>query len=223
MLDESGNFIGFDIVIGNPPYFSISKLDNNQLQYFSNSNYQTFIKSTDIYCLFLELAKKIGNKFGINNFIVSNKWLTASYGQKMRTFLAEHTSNIFIIDFNKFQIFDEAAVDACLLSFSNKNGKRADYLEYDIKQKTESVIEFLHNISSSTKVINLFDVWNLGGFEYQSIKDKMEMKGKSLNTWNLKLYRGITTGFNDAFVIDKNTKDKLIKEDKKMLLSSNPY
>ncbi len=215
VLNDSGDFVGFDLVIGNPPYFSISKLDTNQLDYFSNSNYKTFIKSTDIYCLFIELSQKIGSDLGINHFIVSNKWLTANYGQKTRTFLAEHTSNIFIIDFNKFQIFDEAIVDACLLSFSNKNGKRADYLEYDIKEKTESVTEFLTTISSSTKVINLLDTWNLGGFEYQTIKEKMEMKGKSLDTWNINFYRGITTGFNEAFVIDENTKNKLVKEDKK--------
>lgn len=215
VLNDNGDFVGFDVLIGNPPYFTISTLEKSFLNHFEASNFNTFIKSTDIYCLFLELAKKVGNKFGVNHFVVSNKWLTASYGEKTRTFLSEHTSNIFVIDFNKHQIFEEAAVDACLLSFSNQNGKRTDYLKFDIKEKSENVSDFLNNIQSFTKIINLIDTWNLGGFQHNSIREKIEKNGKILNTWDAKFYRGITTGFNDAFVIDLETKNKLIKEDKK--------
>ncbi len=215
VLNDNGDFVGFDVVIGNPPYFSISNIEKSYLSYFEATNHKTFIKSTDIYCLFIELCKNIGNKLGFNHFIVSNKWLTASYGEKTRTFLSEHTSDIFIVDFNKFQVFDEAAVDACLLSFSNKNGKRTDYLEFDVKEKSETVIDFLNNIKSSTKIINLNENWNLGGFKHQSIREKIEKKGKILQTWDVRFYRGITTGFNDAFVVEKEIKDKLINENKK--------
>ncbi|TAF44669.1 MAG: class I SAM-dependent DNA methyltransferase [Sphingobacteriales bacterium] len=215
VLNDDGDFVGFDVVIGNPPYFTISNLEKQFLNYFESINLKTFIKSTDIYCVFIELAKKIGSKLGRNHFIVSNKWLTANYGEKTRTFLSEHTSNIFIIDFNKHQIFEEALVDACLLSFSNQNGKRTDYLEFDVKEKSENITDFLNEIQSSTKIINLNDTWNLGGFQYESIREKIEKNGRVLNTWDVKFYRGITTGFNDAFVIDLETKNRLINENKK--------
>ncbi len=215
VLNNNGDFIGFDVVIANPPYISISRLKSNIQNYFSEKNYQTFTKNADLYCLFIELAKKVGNKNGLNHFVVSNKWLTASYGLKTRTFLSENTSNIFIIDFNKFQVFNEASVDTCLISFSNKNGKTTDYVSFDIKDKSEKVNDFLKNISLSTKKINLTDNWNLGGFGHTSIKDKISLHGKILSLWNIKFYRGITTGFNEAFVIDKVIKDKLIDLDKK--------
>ncbi|TAF75596.1 MAG: class I SAM-dependent DNA methyltransferase [Bacteroidetes bacterium] len=215
VLNDDGDFVGFDVVIGNPPYFSVSNLEKSFLNHFEVSNYKTFIKSTDIYCLFLELAKKIGSKYGLNHFIISNKWLTASYGEKTRTFLSEHTSKIFVIDFNKYQIFEEATVDACLLSFSNQNGKRTDYIEYDIKENIEKVEQFLSNITSSTKIISLNETWNLSGFGFQNIKQKIESKGKILIKWDVNFYRGITTGFNEAFVIDGATKNKLLAEDKK--------
>ncbi len=214
VLNDDGDFVGFDVVIGNPPYISITTIDNQIQNYFSASSFSTYAKNADIYCLFIELAKKIGSAFGQNHFIVSNKWLTANYGLKARIFLSENTSTIFIIDFNKYQVFDEAAVDSCLLSFSNKNGKRTDYLEFDIKEKSETVTDFLKNINSSTKTISLTETWNIGGFEHINIKNKIELKGKRLLNWNVKFYRGITTGFNEAFIIDESTKNRLIKEDK---------
>ncbi len=215
VLNHDGDFVGFDVIIGNPPYFSNSTMESNTQQYFTAAGYKTFTKNADIYCLFIELAKKIGNNYGINHLIVSNKWLTANYGLKTRTFLTEHTSTIFIIDFNKFQVFDEASVDSCLLSFSNKNGKTTDYLEFDIKDKSETVVDFLNNITSATKTISLNDNWNIGGFEYQTIKEKIALNGKQLINWDVKFYRGITTGFNEAFVIDEATKNKLLAADKK--------
>ncbi len=215
VLNDNGDFAGFDVVIGNPPYFSISTMESDIQNYFSLSGFETFTKNADIYCLFLELAKKIGNEYAFNHFIISNKWLTANYGFKTRTFLSENISNIFIVDFNKYQVFDEATVDSCLLSFSNKNGKTTDYLEFDLKDKFESIEGFLNNINSTTKTINLKDTWNIGGFEFDEIRKKIEANGKLLVNWDVNFYRGITTGYNEAFVIDTLTKDKLIAEDKK--------
>jgi len=215
VLNDDASFIGFDVVVGNPPYISLSTMGKNSQNYFENSNYKTFVKTTDIYCLFIELAKNIGSNKAQNHFITSNKWLTANYGLNTRTFLSKNTSNINLIDFNNYQVFDEATVDTCLLSFSNKNGTITDYIEFDIKEKEEKIEVFLKNITKSIKAITLKDNWNMSGFEHSNIKEKVEKKGTKLINWEVKFYRGITTGYNEAFIIDTETKNRLIKEDNK--------
>jgi tRNA1(Val) A37 N6-methylase TrmN6 len=58
VLNDDGDFVGFDVVIGNPPYFSMSKL-KGQADYFSRAGYETYSKGADIYCLFYELGGRI--------------------------------------------------------------------------------------------------------------------------------------------------------------------
>ena len=217
VLGNDGQFIGFDIVIGNPPYFSLNSVDKVLQTHLATANFKTFAKGADIYCLFIELAKSIGSEYATNNFIVSNKWLTAAYGQGTRNFLSEKTSNIFIIDFEKYQIFDEAAVDTCLISYANKNGKRTDFIQYDFKEKLVPIKDFLNNIHANIKIktIDLESTWKLSGFAHIAIKNKLESIGTLLKNWDVHFYRGITTGYNEAFIIDTKQKNDLIKLDKK--------
>src|SRR5690554_2206098 len=81
VLDDEGNFVGFDVVIGNPPYFSISNEPN---LLFVQDKYKTFSTTGDIYSLFIELSQNILKKAGYSTLIISNKWLRANYGKSLR-------------------------------------------------------------------------------------------------------------------------------------------
>ena len=48
-----------------------------------------------------------------------------------------------------------------------------------------------------------------------SLKEKIEKKGMPLKDWDAKIYRGVITGFNEAFIVDTETKERLCKEDSK--------
>ncbi|GAB1452351.1 Eco57I restriction-modification methylase domain-containing protein [Draconibacterium sp.] len=85
VLDENGDFIGFDVVIGNPPYFSLSKI-KEQSMYFEKAGYQTYSKGADIYCLFYELGNKLLKKHGHLTFITSNSWLRSIYGDLLKEY-----------------------------------------------------------------------------------------------------------------------------------------
>jgi len=89
ILSDKGEFVGFDLVIGNPPYFSISK---DQHLKEVNENYKTFKSSGDIYMLFIERATQILKKGGMLSYITSNKWMRAAYGENLRKFLLENTT-----------------------------------------------------------------------------------------------------------------------------------
>jgi adenine-specific DNA-methyltransferase len=215
VLNNEGDFVGFDVVIGNPPYFSLGILENNILNYFESSSYQTFSRTSDIYCMFFELSHKIGGKMANNHFIISNKWLSSSYGLKTRNYLLENCCKIDLIDFNNFQIFEDASVDTCLLTFNNQKLELNTKISFDVKDKEMTIEDFLVSINKKEKEFQLNDLWKLTGFNFENIKHKLEIKGVPIEKLDLKINRGITTGFNDAFVINTELKNKLISKDSK--------
>ncbi|MDR1983632.1 MAG: Eco57I restriction-modification methylase domain-containing protein, partial [Prevotellaceae bacterium] len=121
VLDENGNFMGFDAIIGNPPYIQLQSMGSTTDAY-KNMNYQVFERMGDIYCLFYELGYKLLKQKGYLSFITSNKWMRAGYGEKTRKFFVENTNPEQLIDFAGVKIFESATVDVNILMFSkNKN------------------------------------------------------------------------------------------------------
>ena len=88
VLDEEGNFQGFDCIIGNPPYIQLQKMgtDADALQ---KMNYDTYERTGDIYCLFYEMGMKLLKKGALLSFITSNGWMKSAYGQSLRSLFAE--------------------------------------------------------------------------------------------------------------------------------------
>ena len=122
VLNNEGDFVGFDCVIGNPPYIQLQSM-GNVTDAYNRMDYQVFERTGDIYCLFYELGHKLLKQSGFLSFITSNKWMRAGYGEKTRRFLVENTNPMQLIDFAGIKIFDEATVDVNILMF-NKDKNR---------------------------------------------------------------------------------------------------
>ena len=122
VLDDEGNFIGFDVIIGNPPYIQLQKMGalSDSLQKVS---YETFARTGDIYSLFYELGANILKQKGLLTYITSNKWMRAAYGESLRKFFAEKTNPLILIDFGGTQIFDTATVDTNILMLSKESNQ----------------------------------------------------------------------------------------------------
>jgi hypothetical protein len=214
VLNEDGDFVGFDVVIGNPPYYSIST--DGTLSQISNI-YKTFSPTGDIYSLFIELSQNIISNNSICTLIISNKWMRANYGQILREFIVNNTNPIDIIDFGQNLIFDSAIVHTNIISLQkseNKNqlkGVRFPDNYFNITNQN-----FRQFIEQNT-VLNLpvnDDIWNVIPNSLNTIKLKAESIGKLLKNWDIKINFGIKTGLNEAFIIDNKTKDRIIAEDK---------
>ena len=115
VLDEDGRFIGFDCVIGNPPYIQLQKMgaDADSLQ---KMNYETYERTGDIYCLFYEMGMKLLKPGALLSFITSNKWMRAGYGEPLRKHLSSKYNPTLLIDFANNKIFDSATVLVNILS-----------------------------------------------------------------------------------------------------------
>ncbi|MCM1330814.1 MAG: Eco57I restriction-modification methylase domain-containing protein, partial [Ruminococcus sp.] len=116
ILDENGKFIGFDAVIGNPPYIQLQTM-HEEADKLQKMSYQTYARTGDIYCLFYELAYRLLKTDGILAFVTSNKWMRAGYGEALRKFLCEKTNPTHLIDFAGQKVFDSATVDVNILIY----------------------------------------------------------------------------------------------------------
>ncbi len=214
VLNNNGEFEGFDIVIGNPPYIQLQSMGKDATA-LENANYKTFARTGDIYSLFYEKGNDILKEKGTLAFITSNKWMRTDYGLNTRKYIAEKTNPLLLIDFGMVLVFDNATVLSNILLFQkSQNTHRLKALrtpnDYDIKTDLHRLFE--NNFSYAEVNEN---AWVIQTKEVQKIKTKVEIQGIALKDWNIKINRGILTGYNEAFIIDGKIKDKLISEDKK--------
>lgn len=202
---------GFDVVIGNPPYVQIQSMGSIS-NILEKQNFQSFEKTGDLYCLFYELGNVILKQNGLLGFITSNKWLRANYGKSLRNYLIEKTQPIELLDLGS-GIFESATVDSNILIFEKLLQNNKPFIGLDIS-KEKSFVDF--SSYESKKVFlkfNTDDIWTISNPIESQIKQKIEKAGTYLKDWDIKINRGILTGLNEAFIIDEETKNKLIQKD----------
>lgn len=212
VLNDEGDFIGFDAIIGNPPYIQLQSMKDISEQY-KRFGYLTYEKTGDIYSLFYEKGNQILKNNGYLAYITSNKWLRAGYGKTTRNYFLQHTQPHLLIDLGS-GIFEEATVDSNILLFSKCTYTRA-FAALDVSK--EKKLQNLSACQNEFLTINpiIDENWTIASDIEQGIKNKIEANGIPLKNWDIHIYRGILTGFNDAFIIDTNKKDELIKQDPK--------
>ena len=124
LLDNEGRFVGFDCIVGNPPYIRLQDLKNpDDKEAYSDSNYITHDSEGDIYCLFYELGYQLLRDCGLLGYITSNKWMRADYGQKLRGFFVNWVNPILLVDFGTQPVFNGKKVDANIMIFEKTSNK----------------------------------------------------------------------------------------------------
>ncbi|MRN15860.1 type II restriction endonuclease [Riemerella anatipestifer] len=205
---------GFDIVIGNPPYVQLQKESGRLAKMYQNCEYKTFAKTGDIYSLFYERGWQLLKNRGFLCYITSNKWMRAGYGENTRKFFTDNTNPILLIDFAGQKIFESATVDTNILLFS-KDKNRQETKAYVIKEKVLNNLSVYFRQNATKCNFSTSESWIILSEIEQRIKAKIEAIGVPLKDWNINIYRGILTGYNEAFIIDGKKKDELIAEDPK--------
>ncbi|MBK8513441.1 MAG: Eco57I restriction-modification methylase domain-containing protein [Saprospiraceae bacterium] len=208
--DRSG---GFDVVIGNPPYVRQELLGD--LKTYYRSHYKVYHGMADLYSYFVEKGIGLLHDQGVFGVIVANKWMRANYGEPLRKYLKQQDIHE-IIDFGDLPVFQTATTYPCILIVS-PNSKEDSLLKVTTVKSLdfESLGVYVTENHQSLKLSSLDDSgWNLGSEAEQNLLQKLKTNTIPLGEYvNGKIYRGVLTGLNEAFVINEETKDRLIKED----------
>ena len=208
VLDENGKFIGFDCVIGNPPYIQLQKMgaDADALQ---KMNYQTYERTGDIYCLFYEMGMSLLKPGAMLSFITSNKWMRAGYGESLRRFLSTQCDPIQLIDFANNKIFESATVLVNILALIKR---------YNLGKTFACSVEDGFDIGKLSDFITTHsqycnfgkEAWAILSDLELSIKKKVESIGIPIKDWDVEIYRGVLTGYNEAFIISSEKRNEIL-------------
>ena len=211
VVSDEGRYIGFDCVIGNPPYISLQDIKDDSRRY-EKLNYETFTKKGDIYCLFIELGYKLLKQNGLLMYITSNKWLKSDYGEDTRSFISKNSNPVRLIDFT-YNVFDSATVVVSIILLTKSHYRHntlACNAQPDCK---EDLFNFVRKNSVEVDYDESF--WLILSDEERLVFDKCNQVGTPLSKWDILMNYGIKSGATDAFIIDEETKNKLIEEDSK--------
>ena len=206
---------GLDIVIGNPPYFQIQKMDEGSKKLLETQHYHTYSKSNDLYTLFYESGHRLlKDRSGLLTFITSNKWMRTDYGKTLRKFLVKQTQPRLLIDFGMAQNFESATTYTNILVFQKSKGHTTTQMtriqnDYSLDIPLPAYVQ-----QYGTQVNNLSESpWIAYTPAEIRIKPAVEKQGVPIEDWDVEIYRGVLTGFNKAFYLTAEQRQALIAED----------
>ncbi|WQS50168.1 class I SAM-dependent DNA methyltransferase [Helicobacter pylori] len=209
VLDDEGDFLGFDCIIGNPPYIRQEQI--REIKPLLEKQYQDFYNSSaDIYTYFFALSYHLLKEKGFNAFITSNKYARAKYGAKLRELLLKKTTIVSYMELNALKVFESATVDTSIMSFIKQEPPKESRFKYyeptpDDKNDLKSTrfLPMKQNALSTESFI-------FADSTLLDLRDKMESVGAPLKDQDIQIYRGILTGANEAFIITTEKREEIL-------------
>lgn len=188
ILDDDGNFKGFDLIIGNPPY--IKEAENKEL--FANTKkLRTYQGKMDIWYHFVGRGFDILKNNGYLAFIVTNNWVTNSGAKKLRNIVLEESQILSLVDFSSFMVFDSASIQTMIMQFQKiKPPKNYEFHFAKITTQTpiyEDVINLLKNEKTQNNEILKINLTpkkfidktlNFTKSDYEELFNKIQKYGK---------------------------------------------
>ncbi|GAA7545108.1 class I SAM-dependent DNA methyltransferase [Helicobacter pylori] len=209
VLNDEGDFLGFDCIIGNPPYIRQEHIKD--IKPLLEKQYQDFYNSTaDIYTYFFALSYHLLKEKGFNAFITSNKYARAKYGAKLREWLLKKTTLVSYMELNALKVFESAAVDTSIMSFIKQDPPKESGFKYyeptpndkDDLKSTPSLLMKQNALSTESFIFANATLLDL--------RDKIESVGTPLKDWDIQINYGIKTGAKEAFIIPTEKRDAIL-------------
>ncbi|MGT0065580.1 class I SAM-dependent DNA methyltransferase [Helicobacter pylori] len=209
VLDDEGDFLGFDCIIGNPPYIRQEHIKD--IKPLLQKQYHDFYNSTaDIYTYFFALSYHLLKEKGFNAFITSNKYARAKYGAKLRELLLKKTTIVSYMELNALKVFESAAVDTSIMSFIKQEpSKESEFKYYEPTPDDKSDLKNAHSLPMKQNALST-ESFIFADATLLDLRDKMESVGTPLKDWDIQIYRGILTGANEAFIIPTEKREEIL-------------
>ncbi|EJV9629045.1 Eco57I restriction-modification methylase domain-containing protein [Campylobacter jejuni] len=213
ILDDDGNFKGFDLIIGNPPYIRQEEL--KELKPHLAKNYKVYKGTSDIYTYFYELGFNVLKDRGVLSYITSNKYTRAGYGEALREFLLKNVKFLEYTDLNGIKVFDSATVDTSILCFEKSKSKDNKFkylaLSNEILKTCAYDIGLYKDFAEFSQNSLSKESFTFSDENTSALKAKIERIGTPLKEWyGLNINYGIKTGYNEAFIITTEKRNEIL-------------
>ncbi|QQW68223.1 class I SAM-dependent DNA methyltransferase [Helicobacter pylori] len=209
VLNDEGDFLGFDCIIGNPPYIRQEQIKD--IKPLLEKQYQNFYNSTaDIYTYFFALSYHLLKEKGFNAFITSNKYARAKYGAKLRELLLKKTTIVSYMELNALKVFESATVDTSIMSFIKQSPPKESLFNY-----YEPTPNDKNDLKSARPLPMRQNALSTESFIFANatlldLRGKMESIGTPLKDWDIQINYGIKTGANEAFIIPTEKREEIL-------------
>jgi type I restriction-modification system DNA methylase subunit len=215
---------GFDVVIANPPY-----VRHEEIKYLKAALQRTFSVYTgtsDLYVYFFEQGLRLLDENGGLAFITSNSFLNSGFGEKLRALLGDKFHLNEIIDFGEARVF-EATTEPCILILTNnhKTDEEVLCLKWDETEPVDSLGSSVMRRSFRLPQKDLTsEGWRIESPMVLGLLQQLRQRGMPLGEYvDGRFYYGVKTGLNEAFVVDRATRDALIAEDQSSAELLKPF
>ena len=220
----------FDIVIGNPPYVRHEELADYKPQF--KKLYECASGTADLYVYFYERAMQLLKPQGALSFITSNKWYRAGYGKALRTYLRSHARLLSIIDFGDEAVFTALAYPTIVIAQKRVAPQNPPPGTDEVMalnwSKEQTVERFPQVFADEAFAFPQGDLsgegWSLQPAAGRKLLKAIRSRGEPLHIFcRSRVFRGVTTGHNKAFVVSDQERRQLIAADSSSAELIKPY
>lgn len=207
---------GFDVILGNPPYVR-QELIAPFKPYLKNQ-YEIYNGTADLYTYFFERGLRLLKPHGKLGYICSSTFFKTRSGQQLRCYLQKNTTIEKVIDFGDLQVFENVTTYPAILILAHSPPQKNHALQFLKLEKIpeEGLLkDFIKQVSTMPQALLTENNWRLRNGELTKLWKKITENLPTLKELYGEPYRGVLTGLNKAFVIDKSTRDQLIAQDTK--------
>ena len=215
---------GFDVVLGNPPYVRQELLGG--MKPYLQTRFEVYHGVADLYCYFFERGLRLLKAGGRMGYISSATFFKTNSGKPLREFLPKTATLEHVVDFGDVQVFEGVTTYPAILTMKNAAAPKNHEISFwNVDDLPQSNFRATYAKSHEPYPQNALGngPWEFENPALKALRDKIRKDKPTLKEIYEKPFRGVTTGRNDAFVIGRQTRDRLIAEDPKSAEILKPW
>ncbi len=204
---------GFDIVIGNPPYVRMEYI--KAIKPYLEKHFAVTADRADLYAYFYERGVKLLKEGGRLGFISSSTFFRTGSGEPLRKFLSEQTAVETVVDFGDAQLFEGVTTYPAIVALRKMSEAPSDLSYLAVRGEPPKNLGRAFKEGSRAMPRSRLGAgfWRFEDDALARLRDKIANRRKTLGEVYGAPLRGIVTGFNEAFIIDTPTRDRLLRAD----------
>ena len=212
VLNEEGDFMGFEVVIGNPPYMRVQEIQASQAneKLYYEDCYTNAKAAYDLANIFFELAVNISSKDSNNSFIFPHKFFNSASSEVFRNYLKEGQYIDEIAHFGANMVFDDADTYTCVTQFSSSPANYFMFQRFPFKSDFKNLMidstkygKITYKMLDRASALYGGNQWILFDFEKGiDVFEKLYFKSKKLSEVLEGIFQGIATSKDKLYVVD---------------------